>query len=79
MNPQPAGTLNKYQPSDARDFVDFSKYNKLTLQNVKEACEQFYNRPHGAFVCLQFILSRKKKRYIHNKDDIYIHDNSFLK
>ena len=48
MNPQPAGTLNKYQPSDARDFVDFSKYNELTLQNVKEACEQFYNRPHGA-------------------------------
>ena len=47
MNPQPAGTLKKYQPSDARDFVDFSKYNELTLQNVKEACEQFYNRPHG--------------------------------
>ena len=42
MNPIPTGKQKKYDPEKARDFVDFSKYSKLSLKNVKAACENFF-------------------------------------
>ena len=48
VNSQPSGKLKKYEPLDARDFVDFSNYDSLTLNNVKEACENFYAAPSGS-------------------------------
>jgi hypothetical protein len=39
--------LKKYEPLDTRDFVPFSEYDELSIENIKEACEQFYNAPQG--------------------------------
>ena len=41
VNSQPSGKLKKYEPLDARDIIDFSNYGSLTLNNVKEASENF--------------------------------------
>ena len=48
VNSQPTGTQKKFQPLDARDFVDFSSFDSLTLENIKGACEQFYQAPNGS-------------------------------
>ena len=31
----------KYEPLDTRDFVDFTKYDELSIENVGDACEKF--------------------------------------
>ena len=38
----------KYEPLDTRDFVDFTKYDELSIENVKDACEKFYELPGGS-------------------------------
>ena len=38
----------KYEPLDTRDFVDFTKYDELSIENVKDACEKFYEMPGGS-------------------------------
>eukprot|EP00794_Sanderia_malayensis_P001051 gene1051-379_t len=38
----------KYEPLDTRDFVDFTQYDELSIENVKDACEQFYEMPAGS-------------------------------
>ncbi|XP_066929441.1 uncharacterized protein [Clytia hemisphaerica] len=48
MNPVPVGKLKKYEPERPRDFIDFSAFSKLTLKNVKDACEKFYNELPGS-------------------------------
>ena len=48
MNPIPTGKQKKYDPERARDFVDFSKYSKLSLENVKAAYENFFGEPTGS-------------------------------
>ena len=48
MNPVPVGKLKKYEPEIPRDFIDFSAYSKLTLRNVKDACEKFYAELPGS-------------------------------
>ena len=48
VNSQPSGKVKKYEPLDARDFVDFSNYDSLTLYNVKEARENSYAAPRGS-------------------------------
>lgn len=48
MNPIPTGKQKKYDPERARDSVDFSHYSKLSLNNIKTACESFYGEPTGS-------------------------------
>ena len=48
LSSQATGKSKKYEALDTRDFVDFSKYTELTLENVKAACESFYNAPLGS-------------------------------
>ena len=48
MSPIAAEKTQKFAPEKTRDFVDFKEYQSLTLKNVKEACEKFYNEPRGS-------------------------------
>jgi hypothetical protein len=47
MSSTASGRLKKYEPLDTRDFVPFSDYDELSIENIKDACEQFYNAPQG--------------------------------
>ena len=48
MSSAASGRLKKYEPLDTRDFVPFSEYDELSTENIKEACEHFYNAPAGS-------------------------------
>ena len=48
MSSTASGRLKKYEPLDTRDFVPFEDYEELNLENIKEACEKFYNAPAGS-------------------------------
>lgn len=43
-----SGRLKKYDPLDTRDFVPFGEYEELSLENIKEACERYYNSPENS-------------------------------
>lgn len=38
----------KYEPLDTRDFVDFTDYDELNIENIGDACEKFYDMPQGS-------------------------------
>ena len=38
----------KYEPLDTRDFVDFTDYDELNIDNIRDACEKFYDIPQGS-------------------------------
>ena len=48
MSSTASGRLKKYEPLNTRDFVLFEDYEELNLENIKEACERFYNAPAGS-------------------------------
>ena len=48
MSSEPIGTAKKYEPSDTRDFVDFSDFIEITIENIKEACGNHYGAPSGS-------------------------------
>eukprot|EP00794_Sanderia_malayensis_P007665 gene7665-8501_t len=48
MSSQPTGRLKKYEPLDTREFVDFTNYDEVTIDNIKTACESHYNAPAGS-------------------------------
>ena len=48
MSSTASGRLKKYEPLDTRDFVPFEHDEELNLENIKEACERFYNAPAGS-------------------------------
>uniref|UniRef100_A0A7M5XME7 Alpha-type protein kinase domain-containing protein n=1 Tax=Clytia hemisphaerica TaxID=252671 RepID=A0A7M5XME7_9CNID len=56
MKPVPVGKLKRYEPAQPRDFIDFSSYSKLTLKNVKDACEKFYGEAAGSCDVLYDVL-----------------------
>ncbi|PFX34098.1 Transient receptor potential cation channel subfamily M member 6 [Stylophora pistillata] len=35
--------------ADTRDFVPFGDYDDLTMENIKEACEKYYQAPEGSY------------------------------
>ena len=39
--------LKKFEPLDAREFVNFSSFDELSIENLKEACESFFDMPPG--------------------------------
>ena len=48
MSSPASGRLKKYKPLDRRDFVPFEDHEELSMENIKEACEKFYNAPTGS-------------------------------
>ena len=38
----------KYEPRDTRDFIDFTDYDDLTTENIKDSCEKHYEMPQGS-------------------------------
>ena len=48
MSSTASGRLKKYEPLDTRDFVPFGDYDELSIENIKDACEQFYKAPQGS-------------------------------
>ena len=48
MSSVASGRLKKYEPLDTRDFVPFADFDELTLENIKTACERFYQAPPGS-------------------------------
>lgn len=45
-----SGRLKKYQPLDTRDFVPFYGYDELSIDNIKDARERFYDPPQNTSV-----------------------------
>ena len=45
MSSEPSGRAKKYEPLDARNFVDFRSHNVLSFENIKVAYERFYDAP----------------------------------
>ena len=37
MSSEPAGRSNTYEPLETREFVDFSNFEELTIDNIKMA------------------------------------------
>ena len=54
--------LKKYEPLDTRDFVDFSGYDEISISNIKEACEKFYDQAPGT--CDVFLGDRGPSCYL---------------
>ena len=48
MSSAVSGRLRKYEPLDTKDFVSFEDYEELSVENIKEACEKFYNASPGS-------------------------------
>ena len=48
MSSTASGRLKKFEPLDTRDFVPFGEYDDLTIENIKEACEKYYQAPEGS-------------------------------
>ena len=48
MSSSASGPLKKYEALDTRDFVPFEDYEELNLENIKDACDRFYNAPAGS-------------------------------
>ena len=42
MSPIATGRIKKYEPLDNRDFVPFTDFYEVSLENVKIACERHY-------------------------------------
>eukprot|EP00794_Sanderia_malayensis_P001909 gene1909-2167_t len=38
-----------YEPLDTQDFVDFTDYDKLNIENIRDACERFCDMPQGSW------------------------------
>ena len=43
-----ANRLKKFEPLDTRDFVDFSDFDEISIDNIKLACEKYYEMPKGS-------------------------------
>ena len=48
MSSEASGRAKKYERLDTHDFVDFRSFHVLSLENVKTACERFYDAPVGS-------------------------------
>ena len=48
MSPIPTGRMEKYEPLDTRDFVPFTDFYELSLENIKKACERHYRLPRNS-------------------------------
>ena len=48
MSSTASGRLKKFEPLDTRDFFPFGDYDDLTIANIKEACEKYYQAPEGS-------------------------------
>ena len=44
----PRRSSRKFEALDTRDFVDFTAYSELSIENIKQACEKYYEMPAGS-------------------------------
>ena len=74
MSSLPTGKGKKFEPMDTKDFVPFKDYDELSIKNIKEACEVFYNAPSGSCDILMSNqgLSCTKMEQIKGKKTYYI-------
>lgn len=42
MSGTASARFKKFEPLDTWDFVPFGDYDDLTIENIKEACEKYY-------------------------------------
>ena len=56
MSPIPTGRMKEYEPLDTRDFVPFTDFYKLSLENIKKTCERYYRLPRNS--CDVFVSDR---------------------
>ena len=49
ISPIPTGRMKKYEHLDRRDFVPFTDFYELSLENIKIACERHYRLPRNSF------------------------------
>lgn len=73
MSENPCGRLKKFEPLEPREFVPFSTFQSLTLENVKVACERHYCMSEGTCdvlasnqgpSCTRFDQIKGKKIYL---------------
>ena len=69
-----SGRLKKFEPLDTRDFVPFGDYDDLTIANIKEASEKYYQAPEGSCDILASDMgpSRNKLEQIKGKKVYFI-------
>ena len=48
MSSTASGRPKTFEPLDTRDFVPFGDYDDLTIANIREACEKYYQAPEGS-------------------------------
>ena len=69
----PTGRLKKFEPLEPREFVPFSEFTCLSLENIKTACEEHFNMPEGTCdilssnqgpSCTRFDQIKAKKIYL---------------
>ena len=48
MSSTASARLEKFEPLDTQDFVPFSEYDDLTIDNIKEACEKYCQALEGS-------------------------------
>ena len=48
MSSAASARLKMFEPLDTQDFVPFGEYDDLTIENIKEACEKYYQAPEGS-------------------------------
>ena len=63
MSSTASGRVKEYEPLDTRDFVPFGDYDELSIDSIKDACEQFYKAPHGSYDILASDRGKGKKVY----------------
>ena len=73
MSEIPSGRLKKFEPLEPREFVPFSEFTCLSLENIKTACEEHYSMPTGTCdvlasnqgpSCTRFEQIKGKKIYL---------------
>ena len=67
MSSEPTGRIKKYEPLDTRDFVNFSEFGEISIENVKEACEKHYEAPPGS---CDILLGDKGPSFFFDRADI---------
>ena len=62
-----ANSKKKYEPVDTREFVD---YKELFIENIKEACEKFFEAPRGS--CDVLLTDRGPSCYLTDQIVYYV-------
>ena len=83
--------MKKYEPLDTRDFVLFTEFYELSLENIKKACGRHYRLPRNSCdvlvsdrgpSCTRFEQIKGKKvflvRFLENREQIVASPNKLV-